>query len=380
MDYKMFIDYMFKKKLLEIYNKKEVLKRLLFHLKNNKLTRQFFFISIRNLLNMRYFFKLQFPKLIKNNFFDVEQYFKKSQRDYIRGYTYIRYKLENRHKYLDLYKIPGTLNFDPNCIYDNPETYPNFQRDLVKFKNELINYVNQKKSKTYYRFGDGEYYFLTKQAIGSARPGFRAMTKTFEMLNHEDFVDGVLKNDFVSTLLYPQNKSKFKELFPERKIDYPSEYIYGLMANKWFIRTFKGKIGLIGAKEKLQLIEQLLSYKEYKDYLGIEKFNDYIYIPQRFAADDVHSLEKRISEQLANSSSAIFLIGIGHVKSALLHRFKKHKRAVYLDVGSGIDMLAGLIRVKKPFLGAWTNFRLKDFNYSIIDDLRYNGWGKLKFI
>ena len=368
------------KNKIKFYKNNEYSNQLIFHLKDNKLIRQIFYISIRNLLSIRYFFNSLISRLVKSKYFEVEKCFKKSQREYLRGYAYIRYKLETRHKYLDLYKIPGTLNFDPNCIYDDPETYPNFQTDLEKFKNELINYVNQNKCKTYYRFGDGEYYFLTKQAIGSARPGFRAITKTFEELNHKEFVDGVLKNDFVCTLLYPQNRSKFKELFPERKIDYPSEYIYGLMPNKWFLRTFKGKVGLIGAKEKLQLIERLLKHKEYRDFLGIEKFNDYIHIPQRFAADDVHSLEKIVGEQLVNSSSAIFLVGIGHVKSILLHRLKKFKQAVYIDVGSGIDAIAGIINIEKPYLGKWINFRIENFDYSTIDDLRYKGMGKHIFL
>jgi hypothetical protein len=363
--------FLIKNKILNFYKKNE---------SSNQLIRLIFYISVRNLMSIRYFFNSQVSRLVNSKYFELEKCFKKSQREYLRGDAYIRHKLEARHKYLDLYKIPGTLNFDPNRIYEDPKTYPNFQTDLEKFKNELINYVNQNKCKTYYRFGDGEYYFLTKQAIGSARPGFRAINKTFEEINHKEFVDGVLKNDFVCTLLYPENRSKFKELFPERKIDYPSEYIYGLMPNKWFLRTFKGKIGLIGAKEKLQLIEELLKYKEYQDFLGIEKFNDYINIPQRFAADDVHSLEKIVSEQLANSNSAIFLVGIGHVKSILLHRFKKYKQAVYVDVGSGIDAIAGTINIQRPYLGKWINFRIKNYDYSVIDDLTYKGMGKHIFL
>jgi len=368
----------FKKALSIIQN--EVVKFYKNNESSNQLLRRVFYISIRNLMSIRYFYNSKIARLVNSKYFKVEKCFKKSQKEYLRGNAYIRYKLKVSHNYLDLYKIPGTLNFDLDPIYEDPKTFPNFQKDLEKFKKELINYVNQNKSKTYYRFGDGEYYFLTKQAIGSARPGFRAIKKTFDQINHKEFVDGVLKNDYVCTLLYPQNRSKFNELFPERKIDYPSEYIYGLMPNKWFLRTFKGKIGLIGAKEKLQLIEHLLKYKEYRDFLGIEKFNDYIHIPQRFAVDDVHSLEKVVGEQLANSNSTIFLVGIGHVKSFLLHRLKNYKQAVYVDVGSGIDAIAGIINIERPYLGNWTNFRIKNYDYSKIDDLTYKGMGKHFFL
>ena len=282
--------------------------------------------------------------------------------------------------FLDQYKINGTLNLSKNPCYQDPNTYPNFQNEYEKFKIILGELVNRKESKTFYKFGDGDYFTLKKLEVGSATPGRRDISKSYNEINNREFIDGVLPNDYITVEIYPRNRKFFKEIFPERKIDYPSEYIYGLLPNKWFLRTFKGKIGLIGAKEKLQLIERLLKYKEYRAFLGIEKFNDYIHIPQRFAADDVHSLEKIVGEQLANSSSAIFLVGIGHVKSILLHRFKKYKQAVYIDVGSGIDAIAGIINIEKPYLGKWINFRIKNFDYSFIDDFRYKGMGKHIFL
>ena len=97
------------------------------------------------------------------------------------------------------------------------------------------------------------------------------------------------------------------------------------------------------------------------------KFNDYIYIPQRYACDILESVKKNVKEQLANSSSDIFLVGIGHVKNGLLHKLKEYKNAIYLDVGCGIDTIAGVIEIDRPFMGNWIKYRLKDFNYSVID-------------
>ena len=57
--------------------------------------------------------------------------------------------------------------------------------------------------------------------------------------------------------------------------------------------------------------------------------------------------DKIVSEQLKKSSSRIFLMGIGHVKSALIHRLPKYRNAIYLDIGSGIDALAGMIDIQK---------------------------------
>lgn len=274
------------------------------------------------------------------------------------------------------YKIEGAINLDGHSCFGTPNTYPDFQRELEKFKSDIIRLVNEKRCVTFYKFGDGDYFFLKKQPIGSTLPGKRCMSKQYHEINHQEFVEGVLKNDFITAEIYPENRKMFYELFPERTIDYPAEYGYGLVSNKWFFKKFNGKIGLIGAKEKLQLIEQLLQYDEYKAYLQIDKFNDYIYVPQQFACDDINSVEQMVGEQLKNANSDIFLLGIGHVKSALLHRFKKYKNAVYIDVGSGIDALSGCINIKRPYSGDWTNFRIQDYDYSKIDYLQYHGVGK----
>ena len=43
-----------------------------------------------------------------------------------------------------------------------------------------------------------------------------------------------------------------------------------------------------------------------------------------------------------------------------------------MDVGAGIDMIAGCVNTRRPYAGNWKNFRLKDYDYSNIDYLRYN--------
>ena len=163
----------------------------------------------------------------------------------------------------------------------------------------------------------------------------------------------------------------------DRKIDFPAEYGYGLVANKWLLETFAGKIGLLGANTKLNIIENIIEAPQYQDYLGIEKFEDYITIPQKFACDDLDATEKMVGEQLKNSTSKIFLVGIGHVKSGLLHRLNKYTDAVFLDVGSSIDALAGIIDINRPFFGDWTNYQIdEDPIYNGVDYLQYNRIGK----
>ena len=119
-----------------------------------------------------------------------------------------------------------------------------------------------------------------------------------------------------------------------------------------------------------------MKYDEYKEYLELDKFNDYIHFPQKYACDDIDLVEEFVGNQLKESQSDIFLLGIGHAKSGILHKLKKYKDAVYMDVGAGIDNIAGCINIHRPYAGDWTNYRIKDYDYSQIDYLRYSGEGK----
>ena len=277
--------------------------------------------------------------------------------------------------YLNQYMIEGTINLDSNGCFGSVDTYPNFQEELDKFKNHLIDLVDNKESKTFYKFGDGDYYFLRGESIGSASPGKRALSVSYDNINHQAFVDGASLSDYYTCEIYPENRSKFREVI-SKKIDYPAEYGYGLVANKWFFKQFSGRIGLIGASEKLNVIEELMKHDEYKEYLGLDNFNDYIHFPQKYACDDIDKVEEFVGNQLKESNSDIFLLGIGHSKSAILHRFKKYTNAVFMDVGAGIDMIAGSININRPFAGQWTNYRIKDYDYSNIDYLKYTGQGE----
>ena len=279
--------------------------------------------------------------------------------------------------YLDTYKIEGTVNKDANPCFGNPDTFPNFQEKLEEFKGLLKDLVANNESKTFYKFGDGDYFFLKKQGVGSAAPGRRALSKGYDDIGHEDFVEGAKLCDYYTCEIYPENISKFNEVIPDTKIDYPAEYGYGLVANKWILQEFAGKIGLIGADSKLNIIENVIEAPQYQEYLGLEKFEDYISLPQRFACDDLEATEKMVGEQLKNSTSKIFLMGMGHVKSGLIHRLKKYTDAVFLDVGSSIDAIAGVIDVDRPFFGDWTNYQIDDKElYTGVDYLAYAGKGK----
>ena len=278
--------------------------------------------------------------------------------------------------YLDEYKIEGTVNNDQNPCFHNPDTYPEFQIKLDDFKKLLVQLVDNNESRTFYKFGDGDYYFLKKMPVGSATPGRRALSKSYESIGHEQFVEGAQLCDYYTCEIYPENIAHYKEVI-QRDIDFPAEYGYGLVTNKWLLQTFAGKIGLIGANTKMNIIENLMEAPQYQEYLGLEKFEDYISLPQKFACDDLDATEKMVGEQLVKSTSKIFLMGMGHVKSGLIHRLKKYTDAVFFDVGASIDAIAGVIDTDRPYAGDWTNYQIDEPSlYEGVDLLAYEGKGK----
>ena len=278
--------------------------------------------------------------------------------------------------YLDQYKIEGTINNDQNPCFHDETTYPQFQEELEEFKHLLIELVYLNEPKTFYKFGDGDYYFLNKIPTGSATPGRRALSKSYDEINHDAFVKGAQECDYYTCEIYPENRVNFIDVI-QRRIDYPAEFGYGLVANKWLLKTFAGQIGLIGAGLKLNIIKNLMEAPQYQEYLGLEKFEDYISLPQKFACDDLEATEKMVASQLVKSTSKIFLMGMGHVKSGLIHRLSKYRNAVFLDVGASIDALAGIIDVDRPYAGDWTNYQIDDVQlYKGIDFLAYEGKGK----
>ena len=278
--------------------------------------------------------------------------------------------------YLEQYKIEGTVNNDQNPCFNNVETYPKFQEKLEDFKKLLVQLVDNNESKTFYKFGDGDYYFLKKIPTGSATPGRRALSKSFDDIDHQAFVNGAQLCDYYTCEIYPENVEHYKEVI-KRDIDFPAEYGYGLVTNKWLLQTFSGKIGLIGANTKMNIIENLMEAPQYQEYLGLEKFEDYISLPQKFACDDIYATEHMVGDQLKNSTSKIFLMGMGHVKSGLIHRLKNYTDAVFLDVGASIDALAGIIDIDRPYAGDWINYQIDEMElYDGVDLLAYDGKGK----
>ena len=84
----------------------------------------------------------------------------------------------------------------------------------------------------------------------------------------------------------------------------------------------------------------------------------------------MNKTKKNLINQIKNSESEVFLLGIGHVKSGVLHELKNYKKALYLDIGVGIDAIAGVININRPYFGNWKNFQFKNSSlYKEVDIL-----------
>lgn len=274
---------------------------------------------------------------------------------------------------LELYCIEGTSNICDREIngpeYNTPTTWPTFQKDWIDLKQNIINYVSSNKSMLYLRIFDGEFHFLEGRKVGNVGRRHCSLPLTPAFL--EKFRDGFLKADVVSTQLYANEMSKYNRLFPSRPFDIPMELIYCLVATRWIFKQFPNQIALIGGSEKMKIIQELMKYSEYREYLGTDTFTDYISVPERFTCDNTENIFNSIKSQIESSKAKIFLFGIGIGKLAIAHHFKEVSNAVFIDVGCGISALAGTTSVERPYFGSWINFRLKGWNYGAMDPIDF---------
>ena len=275
----------------------------------------------------------------------------------------------------DLYFISGTTNKDPEQLrgveYNDPNFYPDFQKKIEWFKQTLIESNKINKGVVFLRVYDGEFHFLNKRVVGNGPR--RHFTKPLTDNFVKKFKEGCYKVDYISVQLNINMLNQYDMLFPDRKMDFPMDIIYGLTANRWILDTFKNKIALIGGGEKMEVIKSLMKYDEYRKYIKNDYFLDYISVPERFSCDNTDELIKDIGQQISSSNAEVFLFGIGIAKMAIAYKFKEYKNAIFIDIGCGMSALAGTCGTERPYFGSWINYRLKNGDdYSKVDPMDFN--------
>ena len=168
---------------------------------------------------------------------------------------------------------------------------------------------------------------------------------------------------------------------PNRIPSFPAEYLYASVANHWFTSSLGVEIAVIGADLKVNLIEELQKNDDYLNYIGAKSPMKTITIPQKYACDDIEKTIKETLAQVEKSGARVFLVGVGHAKSALLPALAQNYPGVFIDIGSGIDALAGVIDIYRPYFGDWTNFQFSDRDYyEGIDFLQVKSFGEIKYL
>ena len=269
------------------------------------------------------------------------------------------------------YRISGCTNLAHASAYQNPEVYPDFRSHYWEFLSNLDSAIVAGQSHTYLHIGDGDYYVLTGQAIGSARPGKRAISKPIDARTRQRLLRNVEKATYRSALIYPNYRNLLSKRFPSLSLDYATEFIYASLSSRWLLKKYGPRIGLIGAGPKIRLIKDLMASEMYRSYLGTESFGSYVEIPQKFAADNPGELISSLRDQMGASNVDLYLLGMGSSKMAVLHELPRIQEAIYLDVGVGIDALAGIVNPWRPYFGSWVNHQFRDpSRYDDIDFLQ----------
>lgn len=265
---------------------------------------------------------------------------------------------------LEQYKLPDTTNLDKEQLdgfeYNDKNYWPTFQEDWQKF----LEIVNSNKPCVIMRIYDGELLFLQRKRVGNIPK--RHCNQNLKRKDLEPFIKGVNDVDYLCIQLNDRFIKEYKKMFT-REINFPMEFCYGIVANKMIFKQYPDSIALIGGSEKMKIIKDLMEYKEYRDYLGVDKFTDYISVPERFASNEPEKLLDNLGLQIEKSSAKVFLYGIGISKMAIAPYFKKYKDATFIDIGCGMSALAGFVSIDRPYLGSWINYRIKDYNYGSVD-------------
>tara|TARA_Y100000593_G_C4286472_1_gene325764 strand:- start:358 stop:1338 length:981 start_codon:yes stop_codon:yes gene_type:complete len=321
---------------------------------------------------------------------------------------------------IDQYKIEETSNIEPEqhrAPYTESNFWPEFQKDMQKFKSRLIECEENNIPFSLLRIGHAEFCLLSRNIPHHHQRKGKIITHNilprhytgkqnkedyidfFESFNNSDYITtqmGYDYKDWVSDIInwrdrYNEYKNKkeldnlFKNfsLFNNSYTNYefkdlinmPLDIVYGLIANKWILKTFKNKIGLIGNEKKLDIIKNLMEHQKYRDYIHNDFFTDYVCLPQRQAVES-GNLKEKIFEKVIESKCKVFLIGAGVAKLKFFNELKNIKNCIYLDVGHGIDAIAGLADYERPYFGSWQNFRLRRYNYRGTDFCGDPSWKK----
>lgn len=267
------------------------------------------------------------------------------------------------------HRIPFLKNYDTNINFELKNPFfkkQSYSYSLLKSLILLSKKLHEKTPFSLVRLGDSEMLFMDGKMVGNIvkRSFLTNDVSQFDLNLYREFT---LKNDFVSVGDIYFLKKFLSFDIPKEKQIISVECVYQLIASKLLFYVLNGyKVGVIGAYEKIEIIKKLMSYAEYREYLGLNRIIEYIQIPQKGASKDYIKTMSKIEEQISGRAD-VYLVGISVAKLIILPKLRDKYCKVFIDIGVGIDAIAGVIPNTKPFFGNWVNYKLRDFDYSRVN-------------
>lgn len=291
-------------------------------------------------------------------------------------FNYLKSTIGNNEWIWPKYRVPSLRNINSwdNVEYKSPflKIGTSTSYELLEFLLDISEKLNKNESFTLIRMGDGEMLYLQGKIIGNLIKRHK-VPLDIEVDKINIVREKMKYNDYI---LFFQNPSMLK-LLPKdcysilKRPKYDLYLIYQLISSKLLFYILSGKkIGIIGAKEKVSLIQTLMTYDEYKTNMSIKEIYEYININQIGAGGDYLKTLAIIDEQITLEAD-VYLVGIGISKLYVLPELKDKYGKVFIDVGAGIDALAGIIPNTRSYFANWTNYRLRKYDYSNVDILSY---------
>ena len=252
--------------------------------------------------------------------------------------------------------IPNTVNINPAPIYQVP-TDAEFLTGYGVFLDELDRLYASDHGSFVVRVNDGEFHFLRGSDTGNAVPGRRHFRQLLPESTRMEFRSALEKAHLVGVNMNWSWRDDFITQEGLRGRVIPAEYIYAGLASGHLIRKYPS-LGIIGAEEKIDLIRRLLGWQEFREYVGLHESVEMIGIPQKFAGNATEEIAQYLISKVSESDRRLFIFGMGIAKLGIAERLARETGRFFLDVGIGVDALAGIVDPYRPYMGAWKNFQL----------------------
>ncbi len=268
------------------------------------------------------------------------------------------------------YRLPNikNINASDNYNFKNPFLISKpYSHSLLETISELGSRIVKDQPFCLIRLGDSEMMFLSGKMVGNiVNRSF--LTSDIKKYDLKEYKDKLSKSDYVCI---HDNKS-MKSLLPKLSLNGLSknisfENMYQLTSSRILFLLLNGlRVGVIGAEEKVNVIKKLITYSEYKDYIKNCDISEFIGVPQKGASQDNSKTMKLIEDQM-QSKIDVYLVGMSVAKILILPELRDKHKCSFIDIGVGIDALAGVIPNSKSFFGNWTNYRMVNYDYSNIN-------------